>query len=163
MRFISTSYGALLMVLFCTSCIHYSFTGSSLPAYIKTVSIPLPDNSTAKVGLEQKLYDGVTAAFTAVNNPTVVRSGGDAELIMRITGYQNNPDEFDAQGNVKTYKVIISAEVIFQDKRENAPLYRGVLSGTGVYSHATETETAGIENALRKLNESVINNTLSGW
>jgi hypothetical protein len=82
---------------------------------------------------------------------------------LRITNYQNNPDEYDAQGNVKTYKVVISANVRFLDKKENSPLYEGAVSGIGVYNHASETENTGIEAALKKLNESIINNTISGW
>ena len=154
---------AVATILLAYGCLHYSFTGSSLPAHIKTVSIPLPDNATTKIGLEQKLYDGVNGAFISMNNPTVVRSGGDAELIMKITGYQNNPDEFDGQGNVKTYKVIITAEILFEDRKENAAIYKGALSGVGIYNHASENENTGIENAVKKLNESIINNTIAGW
>jgi len=157
---LSLSFVALASL---TSCMHYSFSGSTLPAHIKTVTIPLPDNSTSKVGLEQKVYESVYAAYAAMNKPAVVRSGGDAELVIKIKGYQNNPDEFDAQGNVKTYKVIISADVRFTDKKENAALYEGTVSGMGVYNHTSETENTGIENALKKLNESIINNTISGW
>ncbi len=152
----------ILMVL-STGCLHYSFSGSSLPSHIKTVSIELPDNNTSKVGLEQKVYDGINSAFVALNNPSVVREGGDANLYIKLTNYQNNPDEFDAQGNVKTYKVIITAEVRFTDRKENSAIYEGNLSGIGIYNHESENENTGIDNAIRKLNESIVNNTISGW
>ena len=153
---------SMLALLF-SGCIRYSFTGSTLPAHIKTVVIPLPDNNTSKVGLEQRLYDGVNAAFVAMNNPTVVRENGDAELTIKITSYQNNPDEYDAQGNVKTYKVIITASVRFLDKKENTALYENSLSGIGIYNHQSENENTGIDNAIRKLNEAIVNNTIAGW
>jgi hypothetical protein len=150
-------------MLFGVSCIRYSFSGSTLPSHIKTVSIPLPDNATSKVGLEQKLYDGTYATFVSMNQLQVIRSGGDAELQMKITDYRNQPEEFDAQGNVKTYKVVITADIRFVDRKGNTPIYQGTLFGIGVYSHDSETENVGIDNALKKLTESVVNNTISGW
>jgi hypothetical protein len=160
---------SLAVILVCglsflgASCIHYSFTGSGLPARIKTVEIPLPDNQTPKIGLDQKMYDGVYNTYISLNILRVVRSGGDMELGIRIVGYQNNPDEFDAQGNVKTYRVIITADVSFLDRKENRPLYAGTLVGTGIYNHTTEDENAGINEAIRKLNETIVNNTITGW
>ena len=152
-----------LSLLLLTGCIKYSFTGSTLPAHIKAVSIPLVENATSEIGLEERLRESVYQSFASANLFRIIESGGDAELRVRIASFQNDPDEYDASGNVKTYRVAIEADVDFFDLVENQSLFKGRVRGVGVYSHITESREIGIDNALKKLNEVIVNNTISGW
>ena len=152
-----------LLLALAGGCLRYSFTGSTLPSHIRSVSIPLFDNRTPKAGLEDRLRESVYSAFTSMNAAEIKKSNGDAELSVTLTGYANDPDEYDAAGAVKTYRTRLDAEVRFQDRRENKTLYEGRLSAAGVYSHASESEEAGTAKALRSLSEMIVNNTLSGW
>lgn len=153
----------LLLTLLLAGCIKYSFTGSTLPAHIKSVSIPLIENGTAEIGLEERLRESVYQSFAAANLFSITETGGDAELKVRIVSFQNVPDEYDAAGNVKTYRVIIEADVDFFDTAENESLFKGRVRGVGLYSHTGETREIGMESALKKLNEVIVNNTLAGW
>jgi len=141
----------------------YSFSGSTLPVNIKSVSIPLFDNLTPRTGLEDKLHESVYSAFQANNALELKRTGGDAELAVRINSYSNGPDAYDAQGNVKTYRATIAISVLFRDRKENKALYEGDLVAFGIYDHTRETEDIGIDIALKKLGEMIINSTISGW
>jgi hypothetical protein len=145
------------------SCIHYSFSGSTLPSHIHTVSIPIPDNASSQTGLEETLRDMMDRAFTNNNQLRVMPSGGDAELYMNILSYQNNPDEYDVSGNVKTYKVSITVRVRFTDTKENKALFENILVGSGVYNHDNDNESTGRNSALLKISEMIINNTIAGW
>lgn len=153
----------IIFPLLSLSCIHYSFSGSTLPAHIRTVSIPIPDNASSQTGLEETLRDAMDRAFANNNQLRVMPSGGDAELQMNIVSYSNNPDEYDASGNVKTYRVAISVAVRFYDTRENKALYDNTVVAAGIYNHDNETEIVGRDNALKKIGEMIINNTIAGW
>jgi hypothetical protein len=146
-----------------TGCIRYSFTGSTLPAHIKSISIPLVENASAEIGLEETLRESIYNSFSAINILQVTENNPDAELKMRILAYRNIPDEYDASGNVKTYKVIIDVSVLFLDLKENEPLFEGDVRGVGIYDHVNENEKIGLESALKRINEIIINNTVSGW
>lgn len=153
----------LFLILLAGGCIRYSFSGSTLPGHIRSVSIPIFDNRTPRAGLEDRLRETVYSAFSSMNVAEIRKSAGDAELSVVLTAYRNDPYEFDAAGAVKTYRTVIQADVRFQDRRENKTLYEGSLSAAGDYSHASETEEAGTAKALRSLSEMIVNNTLSGW
>lgn len=152
-----------LSIFLLGSCIKYSFTGSTLPPHIKVVSIPLVENATSEIGLEERVRESVYQTFASANLFQLTETGGNAELRVRIASFQNTPDEYDAGGNVKTYRVIIEADVDFLDLVENNSLFKGRVRGVGVYSHTTETRETGVDNALKKLNEVIVNNTISGW
>ncbi|MFH0919694.1 MAG: LptE family protein [Fibrobacterota bacterium] len=161
LRFLT--FFTVFSLFFNASCVRYSFSGSTLPSHIRTVSIPIPENASSQTGLEESLRDIIDRAFASNNQLRVMPSGGDAELQMNILSYGNNPGEYDKSGVVSTYKVSITVAVRFYDTRENKTLYENRLTGTGEYNHDTETETTGRDNALRKIGEMIINNTIAGW
>jgi hypothetical protein len=152
---------ALFLVL--PGCVRYSFTGSTLPAHIKSASIPLVENVSAQIGLEERLREAVYSSFSSINILRLTDNAPDAELRLKILSYANLPDEYDVAGNVKTYKVVIDVGVVFMDLRENEALYEGTARGVGVYDHTSENEETGLQNALKMINDFIINNTISGW
>jgi|SRR3989339_57835 len=153
----------VFLLFFNASCIRYSFSGSTLPSHIRTVSIPIPDNASSQIGLEETLRDILDRAFASNNQLRIMPSGGDAELRMNILSYRNDPGDYDRSGNVSTYKVTIAVAVNFYDIKENKTLFENTLVGTGVYNRDSESETLGRENALRKISEMILNNTIAGW
>ncbi|OGS35931.1 MAG: hypothetical protein A2293_12915 [Elusimicrobia bacterium RIFOXYB2_FULL_49_7] len=151
------------LTLLWNGCFKYSFSGSTLPGHIKTVSMPLIENQSSEIGLEERLREKVYTAFSGINLFRLTDAGGDAELRLNIVSFQNIPDEYDASGNVKTYRVIIETDCQFRDNIENDDLFKGRLRGIGIYSHTNDTRESGVESALTKLNEIIVNNTISGW
>ena len=136
------------LTLLWNGCFKYSFSGSTLPGHIKT---------------GERLREKVYTAFSGINLFRLTDAGGDAELRLNIVSFQNIPDEYDASGNVKTYRVIIETDCQFRDNIENDDLFKGRLRGIGIYSHTNDTRESGVESALTKLNEIIVNNTISGW
>ena len=51
-----------ISLLIISSCNYYSMAGS-IPAHIKSVSIPLMNNETSEYGLEQKVTDNIIEKF----------------------------------------------------------------------------------------------------
>ncbi|MBL8028084.1 MAG: LptE family protein [Fibrobacteres bacterium] len=153
----------LFTVLFSSACMRYSFSGTSLPAHIKSVSIPLFDNLTAKAGLEERIREQIWQAFQSVNVAEIRRADGDASLKLTIVDYTTTPDDYDVSGNVRSYKVTLTVEVDFFDTKENASLYKQKLSASGSYPFTGGTEEAGLKIAIGSLTEIILNNTLRGF
>jgi len=141
----------------------YSFSGTSLPAHIKSVSIPLFDNLTPKAGLEENIRDKIWQSFQAANIADIKRTDGDALLRLTLTDYINAPDGYDVSGNVRSYKVTLVADVDFFDNKENVSLYKEKITVSGVYNLSGETEETGLNIAIGSLTEIVLNNTLRGF
>lgn len=152
-----------LLMFIAAGCIRYSFTGSTLPSYIKSVNIPLVENRSTEIGLEEKLRESVYSSFSSINLLQITEGTADSELRLAINSYRNVPDEYDASGNVKSYKVVLDVSVNFLDLKENDPLFEGIIQGLGVYNHLSESEETGVQTALKMINEIIINNTISGW
>jgi hypothetical protein len=64
---------------------------------------------------------------------------------------------------VLTYEVSIGVHVVFRNLKEDEVIYEGNLTGVGKYDHQIETEETGKQVAMKKLNEMILSNTLSGW
>lgn len=163
MKLTRTLIFSTLFSLCMTGCIRYSFSGSSLPAHIKSVAIPLFDNQTAKAGVEETLRDKLYQAFQASGVAEVKRSGGDAELRITLLEYRHEPGEYDLAGNVKTYRVVLTTQVSFVDSREEKPLYEEKVAAVGAYNYGTESEETGLSIAMAKLTEIILNNTIRGF
>ncbi len=153
----------LLVTLLFSSCIKYSFSGSSLPSHIRSVSIPLFDNSTPKAGLEERIREKVWNTFQSSNLVSVQRAGGDAELSFSLDSYEIVANDYDETGNVKTNRIRIGATVKFTDKLDNSVLYTEKISATAVYSLSEESEENGISRIIITLSDMVLNNTLRGF
>jgi hypothetical protein len=153
----------MICLILTVSCIRYSFSGSSLPAHIKSVSIPLFDNLTPKAGLEETIRERIWQSFQAANIADIKRENGDALLRLTLSEYINAPDAYDVSGNVRSYKVTLIANVDFFDNNENVSLYKDKITVSGTYNLSGETEEKGLNIAIGSLTEIVLNNTLRGF
>ena len=60
--------GTLLAVaVLVTACGPYSFSGSALPSYIKTVAVPIFEDRTAEFGIKEALTDAIIERITQDN------------------------------------------------------------------------------------------------
>jgi len=148
-----------------TSCSIYSFSGSTLPTHIKTVQIPVFANTT----LEPGINDDVTTELSSEILKSQLRpanEGADAVIRGTVTRYTNQPQTFGAGGaevNVEQYIVRISADVEFFDNRKEEQIYKGTVSGEGLYNFQSEDEQAGRTKAIKNLVEKIIQNSVQIW
>ena len=154
---------ALTLVL--ASCSIYSFSGSTLPAHIRTVHIPIFANST----LEPGISDDVTTELSREILKSQLRPGNqdaDATISGTVTRYVNRPQTFGAGGdevNIEQYIVQISAEVEFFDNVRKYSIYKGTVSGDGLYNFQSESEETGRVKAVQNLVERIIQNSVQMW
>jgi hypothetical protein len=116
----------LMALLLASSSCGYSLvgTGSFLPEYIRTVSIPTFDNNTSRFEVEVRITDAVTREFVSRGNFSVVADadGADAELTGTITSFTLTPIGL-GQEQATNYLVQIRAQVNFRDLVQNRILY----------------------------------------
>jgi len=104
---------------------HLSGTGSSLPAHIKTISVPMFKNMTTRFELDRKLTQRVIDALVARGK---VEIGGDedtadAVLLGEIRTFNVNPVAFSGSASADRYNVIIVAKIVLRDNTTNKIIY----------------------------------------
>ena len=161
------SLNIALLFLLLTSCGIYTFSGSTLPLYIKTVSIPLFTNKTMEPGIAEEMTRKIRQAFILNNSIKVTEHKAHSVLLVTLTGYRNEPYTYDQSGNIREYRVTISASAVFKDKRKDNDIWKeNNIVCYGVYStlpQNRETEVQGKRRAMDDLSNILIENTISGW
>ena len=145
-------------------CGPYSFSGSTIPAHIKTVSIPLFEDKTAEFGVDQKITDAITQVLEQDNTLKVadVRQS-DSMIKGTILRVEDQAGQYDRQETVSDYKIKITVKVAFEDIKNQKVLWEETLTQEGTYNETDTDRDAGIDEAIEKLKTDIFNRTVSGW
>jgi len=148
-------------------CTVYTFNGSSLPAHLKTVDVPLFMNKSLQPNVADEVTQELNSQVVSTNLLRIVSRGGDASLSGAVTNYENQPYTYSTtdvrQVDVEQYKVTITADVEFTDNKKNNELYKGTVSGEGIYNFKTETEEIGRKKAEKDLVKRILENSVQSW
>jgi lipopolysaccharide assembly LptE-like protein len=116
----------LLIVLSLSGC-GYTLAGkgSSLPANVRSIGIPLFTNSTPIFDLEQILTQRVRLEFIGRGKYQVLPSatGTDAVLTGEITSVSLQPTAFNAQQQASRYAINVVIKVTLKDVKQDKTLY----------------------------------------
>lgn len=155
--------GVLLMTtgLLVMQCGVYSFSGSSLPAHIKTVGVPLFENETAEFGISETLTDGLIDAVSKDNSLKLDRARtADALLKGKIMRIRDTAGQYNEQEIASDYRVYITIQMEFQDVKKKKNLWEESFTEWGAYD---SDRNSGIADAIKKLTEDILNRTVAGW
>lgn len=146
----------------------YSFTGASVPPHLKTVAIPLVDDQSGlgEPGLREKFTTELTQLFTADNSLEVADRGtSDSILEGAILSVSDAPAVVTQGEQVTRRRVTITARFAFQDMKQRKKLWDKNFSNWGDYDSGggLSQRQAGLQEALRKIAEDVLLETVSGW
>jgi len=146
----------------------YSFTGSSVPAHLKTIAIPLVDDQSGfgEAGLREKFTTALTSLFIGDNTLGVAdRSGADAILEGVITTVRDAPSVVGQGEQVRQRRVTVTAKFILKDMKFRRTMWEKTLSNWGDYDSGggASQQQVGLQEAIRKLSEDVLLETVSGW
>lgn len=155
-----------VLVVSLSGCI-YSFSGSTLPSHLKTVEIPLFANQSLEPNVADEITQELSKELLGSNLLKVVERNGNASISGTVTSYSNAPYTYGAsatrQVNVTQYVVRISADVEFLDTKKDEPIYKGTVSGEGIYDLSKENEQAGKSKAVKELVQRIMQNSVQGW
>lgn len=155
----------LTSIAFLAGC--YSFSQTTLPSHLKTITIYPAKNLTYQAAMGDKLTTGIQELFRK-EAPSLrqINAQAQSEFEMTLRSYSNAPHKFDAGGMVSEYVVTLVVDVEFRDRIKNEIIYSGTnLRGTGIYSleRNESEELHGQARALESIQQLIINNALSSW
>lgn len=153
-----------------TSC--YSFTGGSIPSHLKTLSIPLADDTSGfgNAQLRENLTQQLVQSFRRENAFSLVQERSDAVLEVSITNVsevtatvqQTSAQQAEAE---RDKQVIVSVKVVYQDIVKQKQIWEKQFAPPQTYAIASglQGRDAAIERALKQIANDVLLAVVSGW
>lgn len=114
-KFISILAGLLLMV----SCGIYSFTGTSIQADVKTITIPYVEYKALRVNpsLSGDLTEALQEKFRKLTRLEQVDVDGDMELVCEVTGYDVSATAVTADEQAAQSRLTVTVKIDFSNKK----------------------------------------------
>lgn len=168
MRKLGIHIVGLLLAVLCTRCGIYSFSGASIPAEAKTVSVQYFPNQAQLINPALS-NDFTTALRDAVMNQTsldMVESGGDLAFEGEITDYRTTPVAITAGQTAALNRLTITVNVRFVNHYDESKNFETKFSHYEDYpsdqdlNSVQESLTGTIIEALV---EDVFNKALVNW
>jgi hypothetical protein len=146
----------------------YSFKGGSVPAHLKTIAIPIVEDQSGfgDASLRDTFTKQLTARFVSDNSIRLTdKNSADSMLEGVITDVNDAPSVLVGVETVTQRRITINVHVIFQDLKLRKKIWDKTFSAWGDYaSGSTLTKRDdGIQTALQKLEEDILNETVAGW
>lgn len=144
----------------------YSFTGASVPPHLKTVAIPLFEDVSGfgEPGLREKFTQQVLELF---------RSDGNLEIGERLTANSivegaiiqvtDAPSVIGGNDIVRTRRVTITVRASFTDMTLRKKVWEKDFSNWGEYTQGQQTRDVALTDAVNKVAEEILLETVSGW
>lgn len=152
------------MALTAVGCGIYSFSGSTIPGHIKTVSVPLFEDATAEFGVDQEITDALIEAITKDNTLKIagVRNS-DSILRGKISSITDRAGQYDGNETASDFRITVTVQVVFEDVEKHTSMWEETFSQYGEYDNQDTRRDDGITKAIDKLTTEIINRTVSGW
>jgi len=165
MVFKRRSRGIILLLIPLMAGCTYSFKGS-LPSYIRNVAIPMFDDNTAYPNVRENLTNSVIKGFTN-DNTLKVTSEANADILISgtISSISRRAAVLTSGEEVESYQMFVNVRVKCEDIRNNKTMWEKTLSAFGdVTADATQDQIdTAINEAIEKISEDILNNTLANW
>lgn len=158
----------LLCILVGSTGCPYSFRGASVPPHLKTIGIPLVDDQSGfgEPGLREKFTTELTNGFIGDNSLEVAdRNTADCILEGIIASVSDAPAVVGQGEEVSKRRITVSVRFTFQDMKLRKKVWEKTLSNWGDYDSGggLSQREQGLSEAIRKLTEDIILETVSGW
>jgi outer membrane lipopolysaccharide assembly protein LptE/RlpB len=146
----------------------YSFKGGSVPAHLKTIAIPIVQDQSGygypelRDSFTQKLVE----RFTNDNTLELTdRNTADSMLEGIITEVKDNPLVLQGGEQVAERRITITVHVTFQDLKLRKKIWEKNFNNWGNYPSGggLTQRDEGIQAAVEKITEDILNDTVAGW
>ena len=158
-----------VVALLSTSCRGgYSFTGASIPANAKTISVATFPNYAATVNpqLSQKLTDDLRNLFSSQTSLNLVNGPADLEISGEITSYTTRAAALSANDDVSMNRLTITIKVKFSNNCDPNANFEQSFSRYRDYN--AQLNFSSVENSLMneivtELCEDIFNKSVVHW
>jgi hypothetical protein len=146
----------------------YSFRGGTVPPHLRTIAIPVVDDASGygDPSLRELFTTELTQKF--INDATLEltdRSTADALLDGSIVEVRDAPSVLQDGENVAQRRLTVRVRMTFRDMTLRKTVWEKEFTQYGDYpsgSGLTQRQE-GIAEAVRKLTEDILNETVAGW
>ena len=148
--------------------VKYSFTGSSIPADVKTISFHYLKNNAplVKASLSQQLTDAIRQRFVSQTNLTEVSKGGDWDISGEITGYSTNPIAIQGDQTAAMNRLTVTINIRFVDKKDEKKNFETSFSRYSDYPSSkplAAVESTILDEIVDYLVDDVFNKIAVNW
>lgn len=159
---------ALLVFLVLLAGCTYSFTGASVPPHLKTIAIPAVEDQSGfgDPTLRDSFTRDLMQQFTSDNTLEISdRANADAVLEGVITDVRDAPAVLQDGENVSARRISVSVRMTFQDLKLRKKVWEKTFTQYGDYPSGggLAQRKEGVDEAVRKLTEDILNETVAGW
>ncbi len=157
-----------IIILFANGCGMYSFTGASIPAEAKTVSIQYFENKADLIEptLSQTLTDALRDRFSSQTTLNLLGSGGDLQLEGEITGYRTEPIAIQGDQTAALNRLTITVQVKYVNIFDESKNFDISFSRYSDYSSTEDlntVQTGLIEVINEALVDDIFNKAVVNW
>jgi outer membrane lipopolysaccharide assembly protein LptE/RlpB len=158
-------------VAFLAGSCAYTTSTALLPSHLKTVAVPVFENTTSEYTLQQEITDAVLARFVQDNHLKVVdERSADCVLRGKVTGYKNAVFGFSAQNRAQEYRVTITVSIVFKDQVKNREMWsdEAMVKTANYYvqdvpGQTAKTELDGRKEAIQRIADEILSRSTQGW
>ena len=144
----------------------YSFTGASVPPHLKTVAIPLFEDVSGfgEAGLRERFTQKVVEYFRTDNNLEIgERLTADSIIEGSIIRVIVAPSVIGGNDIVQTMRVTVTVRASFTDMKLRKKVWEKDFSNWGEYTQGQQTRDVALTDAVNKVAEDILLETVSGW
>jgi hypothetical protein len=167
-------YAGLLMLFVIMLCgnackVNYSFTGASIPADVKTISIQYFPSAAplAPPTLSQHFTEALREIFINQTSLGVLQRNGDMNLEGTITNYLTTPMAIQSGNDAAAYNQLsITVSVKFTNNKDEKQNYEQSFTSYATYpstKNLSAVETELIDEINKKLVQDIFNRSVSNW
>jgi len=160
----------LIFVFLVAGCISYSFTGTSIPADVRTIYIPFfPDRSQSGLGdLSDRLNRALINRFVNQSRLSLANDQEDSDAFVEgaIQSYVTRPFSIGGDQQANLNEVQITVRATFQYANDESPLWTKNFNGSATYdvlANPVDGEIEAAEAALQQISNNMFNDAVSSW
>ncbi len=168
LRLFLASIALLSGIVNLQSC-SYSFTGSSVPAHLKTISIPIfsDKSGSGEFDLNRKLTDQLIKKFNDDNTLFVSdRLNADSFLDGTIIALSDAPNIVSGGEKVTSRRITITVHAVYKDLVKKKQIFDKNFSNYGDYvveGDITSVRNEAIQTAIDRIAEDILLGVVSNW
>lgn len=167
---LSIKYFTLLSgVLIMQACGTYSFSGASIPAEMKTVSVQFFENNSALVVpyLSQQFTEALKDRIRNQSRLSIVRSDGDANFEGRITDYSIRPVAIQGNDRAGLNRLTVTVSVKYTNSLNSELNFEQSFQAFQEFSlnqGPIQTQEQKLLTLInRQLTEDIFNKAFANW
>lgn len=168
-RYILTAIALAATMLVVAGCkISYTFSGTSIQADIKTVTINYFDYKALKVNptLSNQLTEGLKEKFKKMTRLEQVDLDGDLEITGEVTGYDVKATAVTANEVAAQNRLTVSVKIKYTNRKYPEEDFDKSFSAYADYDSTSSldaVESTLCDEIVEKLCEDILNATVANW